>query len=130
MRAIFRSANQFQGIVAADFVEGLTGNEILAKSLAEAKAAGLDATLYNHPIGVHGHAAGPTMGLWDHQEGVPGRGDYPLYASTCHALELNTKMPVPEWDGEVVKAGLEQTVAFTGGEAVYLDGRRTTLILV
>ena len=104
--------------------------QILAKSLAEAQAAELDATLYNHPIGVHGHAAGPTMGLWDHQEGVPGRGDYPLYADTCHALELNTKMPVSEWDGEVVKAGLEQTVAFTGGEVVYLDGRQTTLILV
>jgi len=130
LRALVRSANQFQDIVSANFVEGRTGNEILAKSLAEAKAAGLDATLYNHPIGVHGHAAGPTMGLWDHQEGVPGRGDYPLYADTCHALELNTKMPVPEWDGEVVKAGLEQTVAFTGGEVVYLDGRQTTLILV
>jgi len=130
LQALLRSANRFQDIVAANFVEGRTGNEILAKSLAEAKAEGLDATLYNHPIGVHGHAAGPTMGLWDHQEGVPGRGDYPLYADTCHALELNTKMPVPEWDGKVVQAGLEQTVAFTAGEVVYLDGRQTVLILV
>ena len=130
LKALFRSANQFQDIVSANFGEGRTGNEILAQSLAEAEAAGLDATLYNHPIGVHGHAAGPIMGLWDHQEGVPGRGDYPLYANTCHALELNVKMPVPEWDGKVVQASLEQTVAFTGGEVVYLDGRQTTLILV
>ena len=70
------------------------------------------------------------MGLWDHQEGVPGRGDYPLYTNTCHALELNVKMQVPEWDGKVVQASLEQTVAFTGSEVVYLDGRQTTLILV
>ena len=130
LKALFRSANQFQDIVSANFCEGRTGNEILAKSLTEAKTAGLNATLYNHPIGVHGHAAGTIMGLWDHQEGVPGRGDYPLYANTCHALELNTKMPVPEWDGKVVQASLEQTVAFTGGEVVYLDGRQTTLILV
>jgi Xaa-Pro aminopeptidase len=130
LKALLRSANQFQDIVSANFYPGRTGNEILAKSLAEAKAAGLDAALYNHPIGVHGHAAGPIMGLWDHQEGVPGRGDYPLYGNTCHALELNVKMPVPEWGGKVVQAGLEQTVAFTGDEVVYLDGRQTALILV
>jgi hypothetical protein len=130
LKALFRSANQFQDIVSANFAQGHTGNEILAKSLVQAETAGLNAALYSHPIGVHGHAAGTIMGLWDHQEGVPGRGDYPLHANTCYALELNTKMPVPEWEGKVVQASLEQTVAFTGGEVVYLDGRQTTLILV
>ena len=26
-----------------------------------------------------------SIGLWDHQEGVPGRGDYELFEDTCHA---------------------------------------------
>lgn len=32
--------------------------------------------------------------------------------------------------GKAAQADLEQTLAFTGGEVVYLDGRETMMILV
>ena len=33
-------------------------------------------SIYCHPVGYHGHGAGPPIGMTDYQEGVPVRGDY------------------------------------------------------
>jgi Xaa-Pro aminopeptidase len=122
--------NRLQDILAEAMVTGKTGNEILKAALEKAKEEGINASIYTHPIGHHGHAAGPTIGLWDRQEGVPGRGDYALFDDTCYALELNVKRVVPEWGGQEVRMALEQTVACTGGEVVFLAGRQTKLYLI
>ena len=109
---------------------GLTGNEILKKALENAAREGIKASIYTHPIGVHGHGAGPTIGLWDQQGGVPGRGDHPLYGDTCYAVELNIKQAVPEWDGQEVRMSLEETAWWTGEKLNYLSGRQKKLFLV
>lgn len=75
------NGNRLQDILTNQFRTGRTGNEILASALAEAKDAGITASIYTHPIGFHGHAAGPAIGIWDQQDGVPGNGDYPLSIS-------------------------------------------------
>jgi len=80
--------NRLQDILTDQFITGRTGNEILASALAVASDEGITASIYTHPIGFHGHAAGPTIGLWDQQGGVPGRGDYPLYPNTAYSIEL------------------------------------------
>ena len=87
-------------------------------------------TIYTHPIGFYGHGAGPTIGLWDQQGGVPGRGDYPLYPNTAHSIELNAVAPVPEWGGQDVRFMLEEDALFDGTRVVYLDGRQTELLLI
>jgi hypothetical protein len=43
--------------------------------LERMREEGLNGTMYTHPIGDHGHGAGPLIGLWDRQEGVQGMGD-------------------------------------------------------
>jgi len=86
--------------------------------------------VYCHPIGYHGHAAGPTIGLWDHQEGVPGRGDYQLFNDTCHALELNIRQEIDEWKGQEIVIALEEDIVFTGNRAYFLDGRQEEFHLV
>lgn len=55
--------------------------------------------VYTHPLGAHGHAAGPAIGMWDKQGGVPGAGDYPVRDGTCNAIELSITVPVEEWGG-------------------------------
>jgi len=109
---------------------GRTGNEILKASRAKALAEGLVPCVYCHPLGYHGHAAGPTIGLYDMQEGVPGRGDYPLYESTCHALELNVMYRLPEWNNQEIRMALEQTVLFKDGRMWFFDGRQEHLHLI
>ena len=82
-----------------EFRAGRSGNEILASALERSASEGIVATVYTHPLGFHGHGAGTTIGLWDQQGGVPGRGDYPLHARTAHSIELNAALEVPEWGG-------------------------------
>ena len=123
-------ANRLQDILLGEMKEGLTGNEILAAALKRAKDEGLKPSIYTHPLGFHGHAAGPTIGLWDRQGGVPGAGDYPLFYDTVHSIELNVRAGVPEWGGQEVQFALEQDAAFVRSGSVFLDKRQTELILI
>lgn len=122
--------NRMQDLTVAEFARGGTGNEILTRSRAAADHAGIEADVYSHPVGLHGHAAGPTIGMWDNQVSVPGSGDYPLYDDTLYALELCTYSPIPEWGGQRVRMALEQGIAVTGGRVEYLDRRQTDLHLI
>lgn len=130
LKRLLKQANRLQELTMGEYVGGRTGNEILSATLSAMRAEGIDGCLYTHPLGFHGHGAGPTIGLFDHQEGVPGRGDYQLFEDTCYALELNAKAPVPEWGGQEVRAALEEDVVFAGGKARLLDGRQTEFHLI
>lgn len=122
--------NRLQDILLGEMKEGLTGNQVLAAALKRAKDEGLKPSIYTHPLGVHGHAAGPTIGLWDQQAGVPGAGDYPLYFDTVYSIELNVRAAVPEWDNQEVQIALEQDATFTKAGAHFLDRRQTELRLI
>jgi len=122
--------NKLQDILLAEFREGRTGNEVLSAALAKAKGEGLKPSIYTHPLGTHGHAAGPTIGLWDRQNGVPGAGDYPLFYDTVYSIELNAKANAPEWDNQEVTIALEQDAAFTKKGTYFLDERQTKFFLI
>ena len=130
LRAALRAGNRMQDLTTAELTPGRTGNEVLAAARAGARAAGIDADVYSHPIGFHGHGAGPAIGQWDAQGGVPGAGDYPVHLDTVYALELAVRLPVPEWGGQCVRMALEQGIALTAEGVEYLDGRQTELILI
>ncbi len=130
LRDAMAQGNRLQDIVMSEMRTGRTGNDILLASLARAKADGLKPSIYCHPLGVHGHAAGPIVGLWDQQGGVPGLGDFPLFEDTVHSIELNVRANVPEWGGQEVQMALEQDAAFTKAGARFLDRRQTELILI
>jgi len=126
----FERGNRLQDILTNNFVTGRTGNQILKMSLDQAKAEGLRPSIYTHPIGYHGHAAGSTIGMWDKQGGVPGDGDYPIFPNTAYAIELNVTESIPEWGNLDVRIMLEENAWFDGVRVRYMDGRRTELILV
>lgn len=90
----------------------------------------LKPSIYTHPLGVHGHAAGAIIGLWDRQDGVPGLGDFPLFHDTCWSIELNVKALLPEWGNQEVTIALEQDAALTKEKTYFLDKRQTNLYLV
>jgi len=125
-----KQGNRLQDILIGEFKEGRTGNEILAAALKKAKDAGLKASVYTHPLGFHGHAAGPTIGLWDNQVNVPGKGDYRLFYDTCYAIELNIRKNLAEWGGQEIRIALEQDAVFTREGVYFLDGRQTKLHLI
>lgn len=131
IRQGFERGHRFGALVARQFAAGRSGNEIFTASLDAARAEGLDAMLYTHPIGVHCHGAGPTIGLYDKQAPIEERGDRVVRKNTGYALEFNVASPVAEWGGQKVYFYLEETVVFTEDHKLhYLDDDWHKLILI
>jgi Xaa-Pro aminopeptidase len=123
----FKKSNRLQDILTSQFKEGVTGNELLKSSLDQAKNENIEATIYTHPIGFHGHAAGPAIGMWDMQKGVPGTGDYSLSKNTAYSIELNTASSIQEWGGKIIKIMLEEDGIFDGKQFYYPAGRQLAI---
>ncbi len=130
LRKALAPGNRLQDILTSHFKEGRTGNEILKATREQAIAEDITPSIYTHPIGFQGHGADPTIGLWDRQEGVPGRGDYPMFANTAYSIELNARVAVPEWNGKEIRIMLEEDAFFDGESTWYIDGRQTSLWLI
>lgn len=131
LRQALANANRLQDLLFAEVRPGRTGNEILMAVRAAMTAAGLDGTVYSHPIGMHGHGAGPLIGLWDYQDGVPGRGDHPVIANMWYSSELQVTTPVPEWGGQPVRMAQEEDfVVGAEGRPRWVKGRQERLWLV
>lgn len=129
IKAAFKQGNRLQEILTDQFKAGRTGNQLLLAALDQAKKEGINGTIYSHPIGVHGHAAGPTIGLWDQQKGVPGSGDYPLLANTAYSIELNAAVDLPDWK-KTIRIMLEEDGFFDGQTFRYIDGRQTEIYTI
>lgn len=121
--------NRLQDILTSQFKTGRSGNEILDLARKKAINEGITPSIYTHPIGFYGHGAGPTIGLWDQQEGVEGKGDYKMYPNTAYSIELNATVFIPEWNKKI-PIKLEEDAFFTGDTVRYIDDRQTELLLI
>lgn len=131
LRLALANANALQDIVVSELRPGRSGNEILAASLARMKERRIDGTVYSHPIGLHGHGAGPLIGLWDYQTGVPGRGDAKVVPSMWYSIELQATTPVPEWSNQPVRIAQEEDVIIdAAGRVRWALRRQDKLFLV
>lgn len=131
LRTALANGNAMQDFTIAEIRPGRTGNEILAAVLARLKARGITGTLYSHPIGLNGHGAGPLIGLWDYQDGVPGRGDAKVIPSMWFSIELQATTPVPEWGGQPVRMAQEEdAIVGADGKVRWALRRQDHLFLV
>jgi Xaa-Pro aminopeptidase len=130
LKAGLSAANRLQDLTMQYARPGATGNQALAQALAHARKEGLTPSIYCHPVGYHGHAAGPPIGMTDYQEGVPVRGDYVFRPNTWHSIELNVTHNVKEWDNQPVRFALEEDAAILDGGWDWIDGRQTQFYLI
>ncbi|MHB1073642.1 MAG: M24 family metallopeptidase [Gemmatimonadaceae bacterium] len=131
LRRALAASNRLQDIVVAELKPGRTGNAVLRAALDRMRAEGIDGTVYSHPVGVHGHGAGPLIGLWDYQEGVPGRGDAKVLPDMWVSIELQATSPVPEWGGQRVSSAQEEDVIIdAAGKVRWAVGRQEQFHLV
>lgn len=129
LQKAFTKANRLQDILTSAYIIGRTGNQILKTALDQAKKEGIEASIYTHPIGYHGHAAGPTVGLWDQQNGVPGSGDFPLHYNTAYSIELNASTEITAWK-KSIRIMLEEDGFFSEKGFRFIGGRQKELLLV
>src|SRR5471032_2476169 len=125
----FARTNRLQDILLGQFKEGRTGNQVLASALAQARGEGIAPIIYSHPLGYHGHAAGPYIGMWDMQGGVPGTGDEAFRYKTVYSIELSSSSVIPEWK-KPVSIMLEEDAYFDAAGVRYINGRQNAIYLV
>lgn len=99
-------------------------------TLAAMRDAGIKGSVYTHPIGDHGHGAGPTIGLWDRQQAIPGKGDVPVLPNTWFSIELSATTAVPEWGGQELWVGQEEDAVLVGEKAQWALRRQAKYHLV
>ena len=125
------NSNRMQDIAFEEMRPGRSGNEVLASMLAQMKKEGIEGSMYTHPVNDYGHGAGPLIGLWDRQEGVPGRGDVLLLPSTWFSIELQATTAVPEWGGQRVRSAQEEdAILGPDGKMRWVLSRQTKYHLV
>ena len=129
LKNAFTDANKLQDILTSNFIQGDSGNKILFNSLTEAKDKNLRPSIYTHPLGSYGHSSGPTIGMWDSQDGVKGNGDYPLNYNTVYAIELNNTSFIKEWDLDI-RIMLEEAGFYGVNGFKYVNGRQTQIKIV
>ncbi|HZR22494.1 MAG TPA: M24 family metallopeptidase [Vicinamibacterales bacterium] len=131
LKKALANGNAVQDIAMEEIRPGRTGNEILASVRQRMKALGIDGTMYSHPIGMNGHGAGPLIGLWDYQDGVPDRGDARVIPSMWYSIELQATTPVPEWDGQAVRMAQEEDMIIdASGKPRWALKRQDRLFLI
>ncbi|MCR9013992.1 aminopeptidase P family protein [Aquiflexum gelatinilyticum] len=127
LKDAMKVGNRLQDILTSQFVTGRTGNQILRETRKTMNTEGIKGSIYSHPLGMHGHASGPTIGMWDNQGDTPGAGDYPLYPNTVYAIELNAVVFLKEWNKEL-RVQLEEGAFFDGEKVTYLNGRQVEIM--
>ena len=131
LKRALANANAMQDFAMEEIRPARTGNEILGAVLGRMKARNITGTMYSHPIGMNGHGSGPLIGLWDYQDGVPGRGDAKVIPSMWYSVELQATTPVPEWGGQPVQMAQEEDMTIgADGKARWALKRQDQLFLV
>ena len=127
LRAALARTNRVQEAVMRESRPGRSSAEVYAAVLARMQAVGIQAQVYSHPLGNHGHGLGAAI---DGRTALSKEPPRPLRKGSWLALELNSSSPVPEWDGQVVTVMAEDPVWLSDQGWVTFVPRQTELYLV
>ncbi|KAJ3031950.1 UNVERIFIED_CONTAM: hypothetical protein HDU68_010030 [Siphonaria sp. JEL0065] len=130
-RGLTQHSNVIQDIVMREIAVNRTGNQVLKSSLEQLATLNISGTIYCHPIGDYGHAAGSLIGMTNLQQGVPVLGDIPIFPDMWYSVELQANVEIPEWNGQIVNFRQEEDM-YIGKDGVpwWVVGRQSKLILI
>ncbi len=126
LRTALLSTNKLQDILFSVARAGMTGTEVYEKTIAEAKRQGLEALIYSHPIGTHGHGLGPSIDF----RGNIGGGANKIIPGSYMSIELNTSTAVPEWSGQKVTIMAEDDAVMTPRGYEFIRPRQTEIYII
>jgi len=130
-RKLLAEAHRLQDIFMAEFQHGLSGNKLLGRILARARAEGVpNPKIYSHSLGLYLHEPGPLVGLPWEQERCEGRGDVRLDYGNAFTMELSVQDVLPEWGGEDFRLSIEEDVVFTPEGCRVIGGRQRAFHLI
>jgi Xaa-Pro dipeptidase len=115
LRKAMRNTNTLQdALMTRHSRPGTLAADVYTNTMAEMKAAGIEAMIYSHPIGLHGHGLGASIDFRAAQRADIGQqAQKRLRLGSYISIELNTATPVAEWDGQKVFVMMEDDAHLT-----------------
>lgn len=126
LKAALKNTNRLQDIMFGFARAGMTGTEVYDATMAECKKQGIDAMIYSHPIGAHGHGLGASI---DFRRGIGGDEDR-LRLGSYTSIELNSSTNVAEWGGQRVTIMAEDDAVMTESGFKFIRPRQTEFYLI
>jgi len=126
MKDALKNTNRLQDILFSVARAGMTGSEVYDRTMAECKRLGIEAMIYSHPIGNHGHGLGASI---DFRRGIGGDEER-LRLGSYTSIELNTSTAIPEWGGQKVTMMAEDDAHMTESGYKFFRPRQTELYLI
>lgn len=126
LKAALRNTNRLQDLIFKFARAGMNGAEVYDLAMAECKKQGIEAMIYSHPIGAHGHGLGASI---DFRRGIGGQEER-LRLGSYTSIELNTSMNVPEWNGQKVTIMGEDDAVMTPVGFKFIRPRQTEFYLI
>ena len=126
LKAALASTNKLQDALFRFARAGMTGSEVYDLTMAEMKRQNIEAMIYSHPIGAHGHGLGASI---DFRRGIGGDEDK-LRLGSYTSIELNSSAVVPEWGNQKVSVMAEDDAVMTETGFKFIRPRQTEFYLI
>lgn len=126
LTAALKNTNRLQDILFSYARPGMTGTEVYEKTMVEVKRVGIEAMIYSHPIGTHGHGLGPSIDF----RGNIGGGGNKIILGSYMSIELNTSTAVLEWGGQKVTMMAEDDAVMTERGYEFIGPRQTEIYVI
>ena len=121
--------NLLQDVLMQAGRPGRAAGEIYTATMAEMEEKGIEARVYSHPLGNHGHALGPSIDFRSASSN-PGGKPRPLRPHSWISIELSTALAVPEWGGQKVICMEEDPAHLTDDGYSFFRPRQETFYLI
>ncbi len=131
LKAAMRNTNTLQDVLMNTYSRpGALVSDVYDSTMADMKRRGITAQIYSHPIGAQGHGLGAAIDFRSAQRPELGASGKRLRNGSYISIELNTRTPVPEWDGQEVFVMMEDDAHLTDAGWVFFRPRQEAWYLI
>jgi Xaa-Pro aminopeptidase len=129
LKRALANTNRLQDALFSHIKPGAWGYDVYDATMADMKAAGIEAMIYSHSIGNQGHGLGASV---DFRRPVAGTVSFePAFREGSYtSIELNTSTAVPEWGGQKVTIMMEDDAYLTTGGMKWFRPRQTGFYVI
>lgn len=126
LKAALKNTNNLQDALFSVARVGMTGAEVYGQTIDQMKRQNIEAMIYSHPLGTHGHGLGPSIDF----RGTVGGGGNRILPGSYMSIELNTSTLVPEWNNQKVTIMAEDDAVMTKSGYRFIRPRQTEFYII
>lgn len=126
LKKALKNTNALQDAIFAVARTGMTGAEVYASAMNEMKRQNIQAMIYSHPIGTHGHGLGASI---DFRKAIGGAEER-FRLNSYTSIELNTSTAIPEWNDQRATIMAEDDAVMTDKGYEFVRPRQTEFYLI